>query len=85
MLVERERGLKGTGVLAEAANVLCLGDQRMIETPKHMILDGESQVAQVTSPSFGAELPFSFGAELPFGAVQDGSALARSLTRRAEF
>ena len=57
----------------------------MIETPKHMILDGESQVAQVTSPSFGAELPFSFGAELPFGAVQDGSALARSLTRRAEF
>ena len=38
----------------------------MIETPKHMILDGESQVAQVTSPSFGAELPFSFGAELPF-------------------
>ena len=88
MLVERERGLKGTGVLAEAANVLCLGDQRMIETPKHMILDGESQVAQVTRvrrlvPNL--ELPFSFGAELPFGAVQDGSALARSLTRRAEF
>ena len=50
-----------------------------------MILDGESQVAEVMSPSFGvpnSRFRLVPNSRVPFRMVH---ALARSLTRRAEF
>ena len=81
--MERER-TEGNRCVGGSSECVVFRDQRMIETPKTHDLDGESQVAQVTSPSFGAELRFVW-CRTPVCAVQDGSALARSLTRRAEF